>query len=87
MKGLQLSRIGGRWAIGPVQEWWLEFEDLDGRCQVSFASWIAGRIERQSLREELPKLCDERQKLYDKFPACSHSSASTSVTAAGGNGP
>jgi len=59
MKALQLSRIGGRWAIGPVQLWWLDLESLDDRRK-SFTS-----------RTDFLK---EREKLYDSFPAClSHS--------------
>jgi hypothetical protein len=26
--GLQLSRVGGRWAIGVVQQWWLDYQRL-----------------------------------------------------------
>jgi hypothetical protein len=26
--GLQLSRIGGRWAVGVVQQWWLNYQKL-----------------------------------------------------------
>jgi hypothetical protein len=29
MAGLQLSRIGDHWVIGPVQQWWLDRQDLD----------------------------------------------------------
>lgn len=54
-KGLQLSKIGGRWAVGPVQQWWLDLENIDSR-QASFASWTAyGK---------------ERQKVLDRFPVC-----------------
>jgi hypothetical protein len=27
-QGLQLSRVNGRWGIGVVQQWWLNFEEL-----------------------------------------------------------
>lgn len=30
MKGLQLSRINGHWAVGIVQQWWLNFEKVEG---------------------------------------------------------
>jgi tetratricopeptide (TPR) repeat protein len=72
MKGLQLSRMGGHWAVGPVQQWWLEFEDFESR----FASAMAGRMERQKFQEERQRLSEERQKLYDKFPACASDSSS-----------
>lgn len=29
--GLLLSKIEGRWTIGPVQEWWLDYEALQAR--------------------------------------------------------
>lgn len=29
--GLQLSRIGNAWMIGPIQRWWLEYEALQAR--------------------------------------------------------
>lgn len=53
--GLQLSRIGGRWAIGIVQQWWLELERLENS--------------RQSFRSAADYY-GEVQKLYDNFPAC-----------------
>lgn len=27
-RGLQLSRISGHWTVGPVQQWWLDYERL-----------------------------------------------------------
>lgn len=27
-QGLELSRVNGHWEIGPVQQWWLNFEEL-----------------------------------------------------------
>jgi hypothetical protein len=72
MKGLQLSRIGGRWAIGPVQQWWLALDDLHSRPQATFGSGMAGRTERLKLQAQ-------RQTLYEKFPACSNTSAPTAV--------
>lgn len=37
-KGLLLSKIDGRWTIGPVQRWWLDREDLDARGRKGFPS-------------------------------------------------
>lgn len=54
-KGLQLSKIGGRWAIGPVQQWWLDLENIDSR-ETSFVSRTA--------------YFAEREKLYARFPVC-----------------
>ena len=30
-RGLLLSRINGEWVIGPVQQWWLTYDDLRSR--------------------------------------------------------
>ena len=62
MKGLQLSRINDRWTIGPVQQWWLDSEQLYAR-RASFASW--------------KEFLSERQKLDDRFPTCTGESASS----------
>jgi hypothetical protein len=82
MKGLQLSRIGGRWGVGRVQQLWLELEDLDSRRQASFASGMAGRIDRQKFQEERQRLSEEEQKLYDKFPVCATDSVSPETVSA-----
>jgi hypothetical protein len=60
-RGLQLSRIGGRWAVGTVQQWWFDFERLENS--------------RQSFRSAADYYA-EVQKLYDNFPACAAQSAS-----------
>lgn len=61
MKGLQLSRINGRWTLGPVQQWWLDLERIDDRRE-RFASWT--------------EYLTARRQLYDKFPSCSAGTAS-----------
>jgi hypothetical protein len=30
-RGLLFSRVNGTWEIGPVQKWWLEYEQLEAR--------------------------------------------------------
>jgi len=70
MKGLQLSRISGRWTIGPVQKWWLDLEQLEAR-RTGFAS--------------LTEFLTERQKLYERFPACSGPAAAAAGVAAAPN--
>lgn len=74
--GLRLSRIGGAWMIGPVQEWWLEYEAYQRRLLE--ARKIPDREERgrryQALTEEQTQLlmwapqCDDpRQAQRDSW--------------------
>jgi hypothetical protein len=72
MKGLQLSRINGRWVIGPVQQWWLELENLQAR-RGSFSSWA--------------DFLTEQGKLYERFPACSGPSAAATAAPVPPRGP
>ena len=68
-KGLQLSRIGGRWTIGRVQQWWLDLESLGAEPRQpgsSAAYWEA------------------RSRLFDRFPTCATGSPAA-TSAAGGN--
>ncbi|MEO0423599.1 MAG: hypothetical protein AAF184_14775 [Pseudomonadota bacterium] len=70
--GLRLSRIGGVWLIGPVQEWWLEYEAYQQRLLE--ARKIRDREERgrryQALTEEQRQLeswspqCDDPRQAY-----------------------
>ena len=62
-KGLQLSRIDGRWRLGTVQAWWLRYDELLSR-RTQFAGW------REFETAE--------RKLLDEFPACTSSPAETS---------
>ena len=52
--GLQLSKIDGSWVIGPVQQWWLSFEDLERRSR-SMKFWDYE---------------DARDRMFEAFPAC-----------------
>lgn len=53
--GLLLSRIEGHWVIGPVQRWWLLYNDLESRRRTfkSFSAYL-----------------EAEQKLVDVFPVC-----------------
>jgi hypothetical protein len=53
-KGLLLSKIGGRWTIGPVQRWWLDREDLEARGRKSFPSVHAYMAALGELTERFP---------------------------------
>ena len=62
-KGLQLSKIGGHWAVGPVQQWWLDYEKLEAeRPKHPAGDWKAWS-----------EYLDASDKLYERFPACAHS--------------
>jgi hypothetical protein len=53
-EGLQLSMIGGRWVIGPVQRWWIRYDAFEPRNR------------KQSFREYQ----DAINQLFDAFPRC-----------------
>jgi hypothetical protein len=55
MKGLLFSKIKGRWSVGPVQSWWLEYEQLGARRSAFRSSW-----------EHMQALAD----FWKTFPAC-----------------
>jgi hypothetical protein len=58
-KGLLLSKIDGRWTIGPVQRWWLDREDLEARGWKSFPSVHAYMVALGALTERFPA-CDSQ---------------------------
>jgi len=51
--GLQLSKISGRWTIGAVQRWWLEYEKLEARRR-TFHSRSAYFAAENALKEKFP---------------------------------
>lgn len=61
--GLMLSRIGGEWQIGPLQDWWLRRHQLSLRMNASLA---ADSEESKEYHELQARLND----LYDNYPAC-----------------
>jgi hypothetical protein len=58
-KGLQLSRILGRWVVGPVQQWWLRYDDLQKR-RGEFKDFGNFRAAQQKILDDLP-LCTEAE--------------------------
>jgi hypothetical protein len=54
-RGLLLSRIDGTWVIGPVQQWWLTYDDLRSRAH-TFRPYSA--------------YLEEERRLAEIFPAC-----------------
>jgi hypothetical protein len=58
IRSLELSKIGGHWAIGAVQRWTLEFDQLQARNP-----GYGSRANQMAWQEE-------RQRLLDSFPSC-----------------
>jgi hypothetical protein len=52
--GLVLSRIDGRWGIGPLQQWWLDSDDLEARRK-SFRSYGDYIVAQEALAKRHPK--------------------------------
>jgi hypothetical protein len=52
--GLVLSRIDGRWGIGPLQQWWLDYDDLEARRE-SFRSYDDFIVATEALTRRHPK--------------------------------
>jgi len=57
-RGLQLSRISGHWIVGPQQQWWLDYERLEGAYR------------KISDRKALQDYLAEQDKLYERYPSC-----------------
>jgi hypothetical protein len=53
--GLLLSRIDRHWMIGPVQRWWLRYEELRARMRTE---------------KNYYGLLAAEEKLFEQFPAC-----------------
>jgi hypothetical protein len=66
-RGLQLSKIGGYWTIGPVQQWWLDYEDLQASYK-RFTSYTAFSNAQEDLLERFP-VCDSDSSGRPKGPA------------------
>lgn len=65
-RGLMLSKIGGHWQVGAVQEWWLRYYDLRARMPASRdrqsdpAGWRAKQVAWRA----------EQQDMVNSFPVC-----------------
>jgi hypothetical protein len=57
--GLLLSKVDSHWAIGPVQKWWLEREDLEARRK-SFSSSLAYMHAEDALTERFPACLEHK---------------------------
>jgi hypothetical protein len=66
MRGLMLSRIGGHWQVGAIQDWWLRYYDLRSRMpafsdrHTDPVNWRGKRLAWQA----------EEQDLVNSFPIC-----------------
>lgn len=62
--GLKLSLIAGEWVVGPVQRWWLRFEDLVQRYDA------LDPLDTREKRVAAHSLFRERMSLLESFPTC-----------------
>lgn len=62
--GLMLSRIDGKWSVGPVQRWWMSYEDLNTRMTETI------RARKPGYREKYRGLVDASRNLREAFPKC-----------------
>ena len=76
-QGLQLSRVNGRWQIGPLQQWWLRFEAFNQK------PYPQGRIGDPALTAKVDTYVQEQTALYDSFPLCTHPESSSAKENAG----
>jgi hypothetical protein len=63
-RGLKLSRIDGEWVVGPVQRWWLRYEELGKRYAA------LGPLDTAEKRAAARGLMRERMSLIESFPQC-----------------
>ena len=68
-RGLQLSRIGGHWTIGPMQQWWLDYDALNASAR-RFPTVSAYQAAQSDLLE--------------RYPACENESPGPANAVAGG---
>jgi hypothetical protein len=66
MRGLMLSKIGGHWQIGAVQEWWLRYYDLRSRAP----AWSDRYSDPVNWRQKQLAWQAEEQDLVNSFPIC-----------------
>jgi hypothetical protein len=57
--GLLFSRIDGKWIVGPVQKWWLDYQELLQRSRA--LSYYDFQVEQDKLLERMPKCTGEKR--------------------------
>lgn len=73
-RGVALSRINGSWQVGPLQQWWLQYDSL----------WAAFRASRKGSDRERIRWVDHQQRLEEhkeRFPLCVETSIKDIVIA------
>lgn len=65
-RGLMLSKIGGHWQIGAVQDWWLRYYDLRERMPAFNERYS----DPTHWRTKLEAWQTEEQDLVNSFPVC-----------------
>ncbi len=69
--GVMLSKISDRWDIGPVQEWWFDYEDHEGKVRdLNLRRQRADYTQMLALNEERRLLSEEKILLIQRFPFC-----------------
>lgn len=80
--GLMLSKIEGNWQLGPVQEWWLEYDMLIARMRRALdqnQDWNPDRLDllpwhphfvEKRVDAEYIRLADEQALLMERAPKC-----------------
>ncbi|MCA0894812.1 hypothetical protein [Microbulbifer agarilyticus] len=67
--GLMLSRIEGRWTVGPLQKWWLKYEPLQLEQSRYFRSPPHARV------GDINVIQKKLYALWNQFPVCPDSEA------------
>jgi hypothetical protein len=80
-QGLQLSRINGRWALGVVQQWWMDREKLEQWWSDS------GRGKTGRTHSEFVAYAKAVQALNDRFPVCATEPTEAAAPAAANKRP
>ena len=81
--GLMLSKIDGEWQLGPLQDWWLDYEKLVVRMRLALdenRDWNPDHIDIlpwhphfvvQRFNAAYVRLADEQALLMERAPMCS----------------
>jgi len=81
--GMMLSKIDGEWRLGPLQDWWLEYEKLIVRMRLALDEnrdwnphylgnlpWHPHFVVKR-FNEAYVRLADEQALLMERAPTCS----------------
>ena len=69
--GVMLSKIDDRWGIGPVQEWWFDYEDYEAQYRdLNLRRARADYTQMPALNEERSAMLALQIQLINRFPYC-----------------